>query len=234
MMKKAFIQTFTVMILLLSLFSFSYGLDGEGEGGGANSDEPLVLVSSNLEQNQKDVPVDIKVHMEFNKNIVNMTVAEKNRGCITLSDQNGNPVPIKVLMGDDQVDPTIKRIIDVAPDDVLHSGERYTLTIGSGFQAKNGTSLKAPISIAFQTEGSKQLTTPSEGENLKQEASLSDQNNDPQNLTGASIADDQQSQGQPQNGTERKINKNIVRYLSIGCIAVAVILLAIFIRRRIK
>lgn len=141
-----------ICICLLPVTAF--GTDGEGEGGGLNQDEPLTLISCNLLDEQKDVPQDIVIEMQFSKNVVNMAVAENNKSCISLTDADGNAVAAEVKMGDDQIDPSVKRIIQLVPVTALLPDQSYRLLISDGLRSKSGAVLEAPIEITFHTAGS--------------------------------------------------------------------------------
>lgn len=155
-----------IAIILLLIFSLSmtvaYGEDGEGEGGGANKDKPLTLVSSSIANGQKDVSISPRITLEFNKNVVNMSVASNNKSCFSMSSESGEAVAVTAEMGDDQVDPTVKRIITVVPQSNLKSGVKYTLTISGKLKAKNGTTVGQATSISFTTAGVKESQAPTE------------------------------------------------------------------------
>ena len=141
MIKKS-ILLFTLILLMMSSIycfttQFSWALEGVEDGSGQNQEEGLVIVNCNVKNGQNDVPVDGNIDLEFNKNVVNMTVAENNKKCFSLLDQNGMSIPIQVIMGDDQVDATIKRLITVDPTENLAFGESYSLIISKDFTAKN-------------------------------------------------------------------------------------------------
>ncbi|WP_027400398.1 Ig-like domain-containing protein [Anaerovorax odorimutans] len=141
------------MLLCLSFYSFAEGGNGDGSGGGR--DIPVGIASSNITDGQVDVPIDTQINLEFNKNVINISVAENNKSCFTLVDNNDKNIGITVVMGDDQIDPSIRRLITVIPDG-LEAETKYTLTISKNFTAKNGVSLKEPIILSFTTEGKKE------------------------------------------------------------------------------
>lgn len=164
-------RLFLILMIIFAASVSSFGLDGDGEGGGQNQDDPLILVTCNIQDNQTGVPIDTKIQLEFNKNVVNMTVAENNKKCITLSGEEGNVVPIGIQMGDDQVDPTIKRLITIVPGAALEEGKTYTLTISGDFRAKNGTSLGVPIILSFQAGRTEEGQASEKGDDIKASAS---------------------------------------------------------------
>lgn len=221
---KKIIQILILLLLLITSSSFSLAVDEEGEGGGLNQDEPITLVNCNLQDNQTGVKLDAVIHMEFNKNVVNRAVAENNRKCISLSDEKGNAVSIEVKMGDDQVDPSIKRQIDVIPDINLEQGMFYTLTISKDFMAKNGTVLNTPITLRFQTEVSSLA--------LKDNTEFIETQNTEKSSSPEQPQEEPQVKSQYEPIRDRK--EDILLYFSVGCIAVAVILFALYFRRRNK
>ena len=237
MIKRKAIQLLIIFILMITASSFAFCLEGEGEGGGLNSGDPLVLVTSSPIQNQTDVPVDSVIHLEFNKNVVNMSVAENNKQCFNLTDGEGQSIDIQVRMGDDQVDPTIKRMVDVIPAAVLTEEEKYTLTISQNFTAKNGTSLTAPITLDFYTEqigsGLQKADNPEANlsEPLDSKDAESDLNTQAEPPSQTEVSSDQDA---PNQAGGLVNHKDTVLIVSVGCIAAAVVLLVIYVRRRIK
>ncbi len=151
--KKIILTLIMAFSIVLFAFSFSFALEGEGEGNGENQDEGLYIVKSNVNDGDMNISTSLSIELEFNKNVVNMTVAENNKASISLLDKKENPVPINIRLGDDQVDPTVKRLIGITPVTELEEGATYTLWINGDFKAKNGTQLNNPITLSFQTKG---------------------------------------------------------------------------------
>jgi cobalamin biosynthesis Mg chelatase CobN len=88
----------------------------------------------------------------FNKNVVNMSVAENNRNCFSLTDSEGRNIPIMVNLPDDQINPELKRQIFIQPLNPLSAAMTYTLTLSPQLQAKNGALLGVERKIVFSTE----------------------------------------------------------------------------------
>jgi len=130
-----------------------------GDGSGGGSGNPLALDWSSVPDGSTDVPPDVTITLTFTKNVVNFTVKDNNMGCFRLVDSGGSSVPISVIMGDDQVDSSVKRIISIAPD-TLAAGETYTLIISGGLQAKNGTYLGSDVNLTFTTAGAAAVEEP--------------------------------------------------------------------------
>jgi len=197
-----------VLSMVLFAFSLSFALEGEGEGNGENQDEALQMVSSNVKDGDVGVSTKVNIQLEFSKNVVHMTVADNNRASISLQDQEGNPVPIRVEMGDDQVDPTIKRLIGIVPVEELGEGVLYTLEIGEGFQSKSGTRLSNPIHLSFETERGEVAGVPENQLDAEGEA--------PVNARVLTVEKD----------------RSLLLLFSVFCLMAGLILLVVVIRRR--
>ncbi|MCF0136972.1 MAG: Ig-like domain-containing protein [Oscillospiraceae bacterium] len=138
-----------VIVLILSLGTAALA-DGDGDGSGGGSGEPLMLAGSSVADGSTGISTDVYITLTFSKNVVNFTVKDNNAACISLTDSAGGTVPVSVVMGDDQVDPGIKRIIGVQTSG-LKEGETYTLNISGALTSKSGVSLGSPIAISFTT-----------------------------------------------------------------------------------
>ena len=154
---KRILSFLLLLILVFSLGLSVYAEGGDGSGGG--KDVPLGLESSSIPNGSSDVPVDEDIILNFNKNVVNFTVKENNMTCFTLKDSKGNNIPITVIMGDDQIDREIRRIITIRPS-FLSEGETYTLTISGKLQAKSGATLGDDVTVSFSTVKPATTNTP--------------------------------------------------------------------------
>lgn len=150
-MKKKIISAAALLLMIL-LLAVPALAEGSGDGSGGGSDDPLALSSSSLADGAKDVACDAAITLTFNKNVVNLAVKDSNLKCFSLSDAKG-AVPVSVLMGDDQVDPNVKRIVTVRPKSALTPGTPYTLTISGSLTAKSGAALGSDIRLTFTTAG---------------------------------------------------------------------------------
>ena len=136
-----------LMLISLALNAFAEGGNGDGTGGG--KDQPLTLVSSSIPNGSENVSTTPEIVLTFSKNVVNFTVRDNNAKCFSMTDSKGNSVPVDVIMGDDQVDPSIKRIITVKPKSPLTPGETYLLKIGGDITSKSGVSIGRDTYIGF-------------------------------------------------------------------------------------
>ena len=160
-MKTRLTKTTLVLLLAVLLLALTAGvaLAGDGDGSGGGSNEPLTLASSSLPDGSVDVPTDVSITLTFSKNVVNMAVRDNNMACFSMTAADGTSVPVSVYMGDDQVDPSIKRIVNIEAYD-LAPGTQYTLTIGGGVTSKSGVSLGYPVYISFTTKAAEEAPAP--------------------------------------------------------------------------
>ena len=138
-------------LLFFTVQAFAEGGNGDGSGGG--KDQPLTLVSSSVANGAQNVSLTPEIVLTFSKNVVHFTVRDGNMACFSMTDAQGNDVPIHVEMGDDQVDPSIKRIVTVSPQSALTPGTSYLLKISRGVTSKSGVSLGRDSYISFTTKG---------------------------------------------------------------------------------
>ena len=141
------------LLLCCALTAFAGGGNGDGTGGG--KDKPLELVSSSVPDGAKNVSQNPEIVLTFSKNVVHFTVRDNNKTCFSMTDETGAPVPIDVVMGDDQVDPSIKRIVTIVPQSALTPGTTYRLRIGGGITSKSGASIGNDSDLTFTVAGEK-------------------------------------------------------------------------------
>ncbi|MCM1989485.1 Ig-like domain-containing protein [Oceanirhabdus seepicola] len=147
-MKKIMRMSF-LMLLMISMLQVNV-FAGGGNGGGKSA----LKLESSTPANKGDIGVDESIKLKFSNNVVNMKVAENNKTCFKLVDADGNELPIKVVMGDDQVNKDIKNDIEIVPVKSLEEGQTYKLIIDGKLEAKNGSKLKDEKIVTFKTEGS--------------------------------------------------------------------------------
>lgn len=148
-------------VLLLTVIALPV-LAANGDGGGDSKDEPLSLVSANPADGQQDVSLKVKIHLSFNKNVVNMSVKENNQKCFTLYSANNDVVPVNVVIADDQMEPEKKRDIVLIPLRELQPAIAYTVKVAPELKSKSGETLGKQLAITFVTAE----TTPKEKSDL--------------------------------------------------------------------
>ncbi len=146
-------------IALLLFLSMSLAALGGGDGSGGGQGNPLTLEACSVPDGSTDVPCDVEIVLTFSKNVVHFTVRDGNMQCFRLYDSAGNKVPIEVLMGDDQVDPSIKRIVTVAASG-LTPGEAYTLLVSAAMTSKSGANMESDVSVHFTTASEREAAAP--------------------------------------------------------------------------
>lgn len=155
--RKSIPLLMTVLVLFALCAAPAWAEGGDGSGGG--SDKPLLLDYSSLPDGSTGVATDVSITLTFTKNVVNMAVRDNNSGCFSLTAADGSSVPVSVIMGDDQVDPDVKRIITVEAYG-LSPATTYTLTVSGALTSKSGVSLGSPVYLSFTTEGAEQQPAP--------------------------------------------------------------------------
>lgn len=153
--KRVLFYTFMLISLLAVTVNSvqAAGGDVSGDGSGGGSGNPLTLVSSQPATGASNVPQNIRIKLVFSKNVVNMTVKENNLKCFTLVSKDGKPLSIEVLMPDDQIQPELKREIEVVPNKGLLAGTEYNLKIAPNLTSKSGVTLGQQVVVAFSTAG---------------------------------------------------------------------------------
>lgn len=125
----------------------TYGEEDDPQGNGT----PLTLEAASIHSGQKQVPCLPLIQLDFNKNVVNLSVSQNNIQCFHLTDADGNTRPIKLIFPDDQLQRDVKRNIFIQPSDSLSPNTDYTLYIDSTLMAKNGTYIDQAYVIPFTT-----------------------------------------------------------------------------------
>lgn len=151
-----------LLMLLLSAFpAFAEGGNGDGTGDGAGRENPLTLASSSVPDGAQNVDPNVHVVLTFTKNVVHFNVKENNLQCFSVTDSQGNAFPIRVVMGDDQVDPEAKRVVTIVPQSPYQAGETYTLTVKKGLTAKNEENvLEEDVNLRFTIRAQTTVLSP--------------------------------------------------------------------------
>ncbi len=144
-------QRYAILLSFLILIFSSSLVFAEGDGSGGGQGEPLALLSSSPANGSSDVDVSSNIVLGFSKNVINMTVKDNNMTCFALFDSKGDPVSIKVIMADDQMEPEKKREVIVDPVSGLMPSTKYTLEISAAMQAKSGVTLPDKVTVSFTT-----------------------------------------------------------------------------------
>ncbi|HHW40516.1 MAG TPA: Ig-like domain-containing protein, partial [Syntrophomonadaceae bacterium] len=126
---------------------------GDGSAGGGG--DPLRLIDSTPVDGQEGVPLDVKIKLTFNKNVVNMSVKDNNMRCFKLF-EGGHEVACTVQMADDQIYRELRREVVLVPVNRLKPATSYTVVIAPGLLSKSGTSLGKEVRITFKTASSEQ------------------------------------------------------------------------------
>ena len=155
--RKSILLLLAMFILIALCAGTAWAEGGDGSGGG--SDKPLLLDYSSLPDGSTDVATDVSITLTFTKNVVNMAVRDNNSGCFSLTAADGSSVPVSVIMGDDQVDPDVKRIITVEAYG-LSPATTYTLTVSGALTSKSGVSLGNPVYLSFTTKAAEPQPAP--------------------------------------------------------------------------
>ena len=110
---------------------------------------PLTLDMINLENNEKDVPVDIQINLRFSYNVAGDEVFSYNAEQISLvkASDSSQVVDLDIQKGGEVQE------IRIIPKQVLEEGTEYRLIIAKEFVARNGISLSSPLNIYFTTAG---------------------------------------------------------------------------------
>ncbi len=142
------IKTAIFLVLLMLLCTSMMALAGDGEGGSKN---PFTLDFSQPAHEEKNVQVDSEIQLTFTKNVVNILVLENNMTCFKLLDENGQEVPIEIIMADDQIERDKKRDVILKPKSLLNEDTEYTIIIDSKLESKSGQVLEEDVTLTFST-----------------------------------------------------------------------------------
>ena len=164
-----FMLLLSILILVLPLAAYGEGGDGTGNPRGVF--KPLGLVSATLEDgtgiiDAENVPLQPKITMRFDKNVVYLIYWERNKRCFHLYDEDGRKHELILSKIDETVDFSKRQYIWVEPAEPLAPGTRYTLYVAPDLLAKNGGSTLAMttnnqgLRINFRTAVKKQFKLP--------------------------------------------------------------------------
>lgn len=122
------------------------------QGTAGDSDKgPFTLLSCSLSPDQNDVATNVLIQLDFDRNVVNVSVLEHNLTCFHLADPDGNSVAIQVTFPDDQLQQKNKRTVFLQPVESLAPLTRYVLAVDNCLLAKNGTHIDQAYNVSFVT-----------------------------------------------------------------------------------
>lgn len=164
--QKAGVFVLLLSILIGMLPLAAYGEGGDGTGNSQGVFKPMGLVSATLADetsivDAENVPLQPKITMHFDKNVVYLIYWERNKRCFHLYDENGREQELILSKIDDTVDFSKRQYIWVEPAQALAPGTGYTLYVAPGLLAKNGgstlsmTTNNQGVTINFRTAGEK-------------------------------------------------------------------------------
>lgn len=137
-------KRFALSVVLLC-FVFVTGL--AFAEGGAGSSESFDISTISLQDGDVLESGTFTIEMTFTKNVNNIKVSENNKTCFSITNEAGEKMPADVVMYDDQLDSSKKNNITINCTDLPNG--KYTLTISEALQAKNGSTLAAPLVYNF-------------------------------------------------------------------------------------
>lgn len=129
------------------------GGGGTGQGGG-NTAFSFNAEGSTIKDGETGVPKNALLMLLYSNNVSGPEVLEQNAEKISVTDSEGNPVEITVTSVpegktvEDEFE--YRRYLSINIKD-FKAGEKYTITVAPGIQAKNGTVLDDGYSITFTT-----------------------------------------------------------------------------------
>lgn len=127
------------------------GGGGTGQGGG-NTAFTFSAEGSTIKDGETGVPKNALLMLLYSNNVSGPEVREQNAEKISVTDSQGNPVEITVtsvpegITVEDEFE--YRRYLSINIQD-FKAGEKYTITVAPGIQAKNGTVLDEGYSITF-------------------------------------------------------------------------------------
>jgi len=114
----------------------------------------LVMESASVRNGDPDIPVNPVIQLNFNKNVVSISVMFDNVNCFHLTDADGVVVPIRVIFPDDQLQTTFRNNIFITPQEPLKPNSVYSLMIDNTLKARNGDMMADARVLTFSTSGS--------------------------------------------------------------------------------
>lgn len=141
----------TGVVVLLSLLLCICTMSTMFAHGGGGSNNPFSLKTSNPKDGQKKVSIDSDIILNFSKNVVNIIIKDNNEKCFKMLDEDGQAIPIEIIMADDQIDREKRNDIILAPKEPLGHGKTYTVIVAKDLMSKSGVTLENEVTISFTT-----------------------------------------------------------------------------------
>jgi len=166
--KKTNILIFMCLLIMTCLanasVAFAAGAGDQSGTPGVSGQKPLaylgtVIVDGGKLDNATDAPLNPKLKVEFDKNVVNSLFWTNNSQCFSMKSSTNEAIPVNVTKVDDTVDFALRQFIFVQPVSPLKPGTSYKLIISPNVQAKNGvatlggTTNGQGVTVAFKTQG---------------------------------------------------------------------------------
>jgi len=145
-----------VMVMGLALGpmaeNWAQAADGDGDGSGGGQNNPLVIEST-MPANGAVGVADLEyIKIVFTKNVVYMTVRDKNMQCFSLW-SGSQRIPAEVIMADDQIEREKRNDVLIKPKQPLQAGTTYRVEIAPEMQSKSGVPLGQKAVITFTMAG---------------------------------------------------------------------------------
>lgn len=131
----------SLALLLAPFSSHATAPEGKGDGSGGGRAFDLSLIALKAEERL--------LHLEFSKNVTNITVRDTNAALIRVEREDGSSLPATVEIPDDQLEREKRRSVSVHLLEPLEAGKTYRLLVQSGFMAKNGETTPEDMSRDF-------------------------------------------------------------------------------------
>ena len=143
-MKK--LLTSLLVILIFSILAVPCLADG------------FTLEKSNIVDGDRNVPKDIVIELDFSANMVDIGVADFNKECFALLDEEGNTLPIKLVFPDTQIQNAYKKQAFIYPLEELVPGKEYKIAVSKNLMDKNGNKLGRDYLLTFTVSTDETLT----------------------------------------------------------------------------
>jgi hypothetical protein len=146
------------LLCVTALVPYAYASGGDGSGGGSGGggriDDPkvpLLLESSSVTNGARDVALDVTIQLTFSKIVSSVETNHLIKNCFHLSLEDGTPVPIRVIIPDDQMQNYFLDMVFIQPQEDLPPDSTLRLAIDSTMHSVAGTPIYNAYRIEFST-----------------------------------------------------------------------------------